>query len=361
MTSFIGNRLSLIVLLLWIVLVCAGKSLAKPEARLEPKTQAQEQAYRMLVEGSKLLKEKKPFQAKKLLEGAVNLWPEEAAVHFNLGFCYHECGDFDRAITEFEQAWHINPKLKECIVNIASCYQVQGKTQEAVAWFENYLKKNPNSPDRDAVKGLITALQQHGNRQIASDPNLPDFFPSICWHGRPRRWIASKLPLKLFIANGTDQSGKPVVGFREEFNFSMLSAFDDWMKATKGRLRYVVVTDPRQADIACTWTDDPAFSREEGNQVEQGVARVEFAPGKDGIFEIENVHIIILVNNRQTGQPLTEDDIKKACLHEIGHALGFAGHSTNSRDVMFFSESPAVWPALTKRDKATMLKLYQDY
>src|SRR6202022_1923588 len=62
------------------------------------------------------------------------------------------------------------------------------------------------------------------------------------------------------------------------------------------------------------------------------------------------------------GRAVIADDVmKKACLHETGHALGFAGHSTNNKDVMFFSDSPTVWDSLTKRDRATMAHLYQNY
>ncbi|MBY0358534.1 MAG: tetratricopeptide repeat protein [Candidatus Obscuribacterales bacterium] len=357
--SFISNWQRLICGLVFFPLLAAT---AKQEARLEPATAQQEQAYRLLVDGSKLLKEKKPFKARKMLETAVELWPEESAVHYNLGFCYHECGDFPRAINEFEKAWHINPKLKECIVNIASCYQVQGKTQEAILWFENYLKKNPNSEDKEEVRGLIAALKQHGVKQVQSDPDSNDYFQSVCWHGKQRRWPLAKLPLKLFIANGTDQAGNSVAGFRETFNYIVLAAFNDWTKASHGKLSYSLVTDPREADIVFTWTADPAFLHGEGNNVEQGVAKVEFKDEpKSSEQKIAGAHVILLVNNRQSGLALSDDDMKKACLHEIGHALGFAGHSTNPKDVMFFSESPAVWPALTKRDKATMLKLYQDY
>ncbi|MBZ0185329.1 MAG: matrixin family metalloprotease, partial [Candidatus Obscuribacterales bacterium] len=58
---------------------------------------------------------------------------------------------------------------------------------------------------------------------------------------------------------------------------------------------------------------------------------------------------------------LSDDDMKKVCLHEVGHALGINGHSSDNHDIMFFSESPSVWPALTKRDKLTIRLLYQGY
>jgi predicted Zn-dependent protease len=135
------------------------------------------------------------------------------------------------------------------------------------------------------------------------------------------------------------------------------------MKASHHRLSYRLVTDPKQADLACTWTDDPAFLHDEGNKVEQGVAQVfaETKPGADGTKSILSAHVRILVLNRDTNASLTSDDMKKTCLHEIGHALGIVGHSPSNKDVMFYSNASAVWPALTKRDKATVLRIYQDF
>ncbi|MBX9723089.1 MAG: matrixin family metalloprotease, partial [Candidatus Obscuribacterales bacterium] len=190
-----------------------------------------------------------------------------------------------------------------------------------------------------------------------------DYLPSVSDEGRIRRWPITKLPLRIYISNGTDEAGKPVRGFREEFNYVLLGAINDWMKASHYKLSYRLVTDPKDADLACTWTDDPAFLQEQGNKVEQGVARVftEAQPAPDGTKCIVSAHVRILVNNRENGASLSSDDMKKTCLHEIGHALGMAGHSPSNRDVMFYSESSAVWPSLTKRDKATILRIYGEY
>lgn len=359
------HRLSTASLVLLACIIGFGITLTpahgRKEARLNPQTPSQEQAFDLLVQGTQLLKSKKPFQAKKTLLRAATLWPQSAAIHYNLGFCLHECGEYDAAIREFQTSLQIDPRMSECVINIANCYQMQGRAKEAVEWFESYLKKHPGTTETQEIQGMIRSLKQYEMDQVISDPRGTDYFDCVSDNGRPRRWPLSRLPLKVYISNGRTDDGQPVPGFREEFNYLLLNALNDWMKASQNRLSYRLVTDAHQADIWCTWTNDPAFLHEAGNKVEQGAAHVTSAVLPDGTRLIENVHVVILMIARETKKPISTDEMRMTCLHELGHALGLAGHSTNNRDIMFFSEAPSVWPALTKRDKATMFRIYQDY
>lgn len=358
------NSELLIISLLLSLTVCTGPSMAaNKRLELSPKNAQQEEACNLLLEGTRLLQAKKPFKARKPLEQAARLWPESAAMHYNLGCCYNECALYEQALTEFKRSLEIDPKMTDCLINMGSCYQVQGRTDEAIEFFKGYLKKNPHSQDAQTVQGMIKALEKYKLEHIESDPHSSDYLPSICDEGFVRRWPLHKMPLSIYISNGRDEAGHPVNGFREEYNYILLSAIDDWMKASSYKLSYRLVRDPKEAVLACTWTADPAFLHEQGNKVEQGVAQVfaETNAGQDGTKQILSANVRILVLNRDSGQPLTSDDMKKTCLHEIGHALGMVGHSPSNKDVMFYSNSSAVWPALTKRDKATILRIYQDF
>src|SRR5262249_48931115 len=102
--------------------------------------------------------------------------------------------------------------------------------------------------------------------------------------------------------------------------------------------------------------------RESAGEAEQGVCHLRSVerPGENFI-RIEHADIRILTVDRESERPIGEDDMKKTCLHELGHALGLQGHSTNNHDIMFYSVSPTVWPVLSKRDKATLLGIYGMY
>ena len=58
--------------------------------------------------------------------------------------------------------------------------------------------------------------------------------------------------------------------------------------------------------------------------------------------------------------PVTENFLKQTCLHEIGHALGFGGHTNNPADVMFFTvRFIDKEPQLGLRDSRSIQMLYQ--
>lgn len=334
----------------------------KEKVVLAPKTPQQSEAANLLMSGTQQLHAKKPFAARPLLVRAAQLWPESGYIHYNLGFAYHECGQLENSIVAFRKAISLNPELTDCILNIGSCYQVLNQPEEARKWFHEYLKRKPNAPDREQVLGMIHALERQESRQVDSDPQAPDYLPSVCGsERRPHRWALNQMPLRIYISNGTDLNGRPVQGFRENYNMLIVQALEQWAKASNNRIAFTYVTDARQAHIVCTWTDNVSFLKDRGNKVEQGVARVASHDAPDGNIEISHVDVIILVKKLEGEGYLNEDEMKKACLHETGHALGFAGHSTNNKDIMFFSDSPTVWPALTKRDKATMYRLYGSY
>ena len=56
---------------------------------------------------------------------------------------------------------------------------------------------------------------------------------------------------------------------------------------------------------------------------------------------------------------MTENRIRQITLHEIGHALGITGHTTNPNDAMFFSVTlEDRWKDLSARDAATIVRMY---
>jgi hypothetical protein len=62
---------------------------------------------------------------------------------------------------------------------------------------------------------------------------------------------------------------------------------------------------------------------------------------------------------RLPDREFTEAEVRKAYLHEVGHAFGIAGHSSNRNDIMYFAVSGQQKGDLTDRDIATINYLYQ--
>ena len=186
-------------------------------------------------------------------------------------------------------------------------------------------------------------------------PELPDYLDDLAMDGRFLRWPREKLPLRIFIESGTS-----VQGYTDSFRRAFDEALAAWQKGCGYRLSFAPANSAADADMVVNWSSDYAGVKGESTGAEAGIANLDIEELPSGERLITGVKITLLTVEHE-GTPVTEEGMKKTCLHEIGHALGLRGHSSNNRDVMFFSESGSVWPALTKRDKATLTRLYADY
>jgi predicted Zn-dependent protease len=319
---------------------------------------SQMQAYQLMQQGMNKLQAKDARGARQLLEQAASQWPDMPHIHYYLGFCYNDLGEYAQAIPEFEKAIQADPQRIDCMINIATCYQLSGKPADAADWFERYLKQKPNSPKASQIRSMIPALRNQASKRGASPASEADYFSSIQINRKPRRWSRQRMPIRFFIANGTNDKLQPVGGFKPDYNFILADAINSWVKATGGKIAVSFVPDANQADVVCSWTDDPNFHCG-GGQVEQGTALWQESELPDGSVDINRAFITILVNARNTGLPLDNTQMARACMHEVGHALGLAGHSMNGSDIMFYSEVPTGQAQLSERDVRTINRLYQ--
>ncbi|CAN5224322.1 hypothetical protein BH10CYA1_BH10CYA1_07460 [soil metagenome] len=311
----------------------------------------------LTAQASKAAKAKRYFDAKNLMEQACQINPNSHTMHFKLARACDELGDTQRAVREYETCLRLKPDYTQAVFNIAGCYQTMGRSDDAVAWFQKYLIADPNAADRKTVENMIAKLREKGT-QLNADPHTPDYMESILENGKYYRWPMERLPLKVFV-----DSGASVPNFKEAYRNGFLEALSSWSVASQNKVTFMLVPTPQGADIACDWTANPYEVRQSGSDVEQGVCFMQAFSHKRtrGDEFIANAKLRICTIDRETEKPLGEEDMKKTCLHELGHALGLRGHSSNNHDIMFYSVSPTVWPVLSKRDKSTLLRLYETY
>lgn len=313
------------------------------------------EAELLVAHAKALMKDKRNFDAKQTLERAQQIAPRSEIVIFALARARTELGDTQGAIQAYEDLLKINPKHSAAHVNMAECYQTSGQLSQAVVWLKKYASNFPNAPDIVQIQNMIVALTEKSSEQ-KSDPQALDYIGCISEGGRFHRWPPNRLPIKVWVSQG-----EGVPGFRPEFRAGFFEALNSWMKAAQGRLQYVLVDSKEQADLTGEWTGNPYDVKPTGHNVEQGVCLLSSLDrGRDSI-DIDRADIRILTIDRNNQQPLSDEEMKKTCLHELGHAMGLQGHSTNNHDVMFFSMSNTNWPVLSKRDKTTLFVIYQNY
>jgi tetratricopeptide (TPR) repeat protein len=82
-----------------------------------------------------------------------------AWMHFRLASAYFELQDWEFARQSFQKSAELNPKMFASIYNVALCYSKLGYYRDAITWYEEYLRRNPNASDRTDVEATIKTLK----------------------------------------------------------------------------------------------------------------------------------------------------------------------------------------------------------
>ena len=92
---------------------------------------------------------------------AIDLKPDFAVSHFNLGVVFQDKGDFELAIRSYKVALEINPGYLEAYNNIGSILHDSGDFKAAIESYEKILAIDPNYSK--AHNNMGTALKELGN------------------------------------------------------------------------------------------------------------------------------------------------------------------------------------------------------
>jgi len=215
----------------------------------------------------------------------------------------------------------------------------------------------PNdSKDRDALlelRAIAPGALPNGSCSVESNQasSERDYLNDVSTDGL-YCWPAAKLPVKVFF-----QPSDGVPSYRDSLPLTLKSCFDEWTAASGGKLGWLEVSDARSADIVVQWASQ-AQERPEGT--EAGLTRVygqlNTATNR-GIIRRVEMKLLTRLPERE----LTDLEVRKAYLHEVGHAFGIVGHSPNPSDIMYFAVSKRRGTHLGDRDIATINRLYSDH
>lgn len=165
------------------------------------------------------------------------------------------------------------------------------------------------------------------------------------------RWAPDRFPLKIYFA-----PGRNVPGYRASFKAQMMDALNEWVSVSNGKLAWQEVPSPQQADIYCQWTAEVNRDRPHEAGFTVAMARNN---DRTPIRTMGKAKVTILTH--YNGKILTDRDMRKVCLHELGHAYGLQGHSPFSDDIMYATTSPYQGDRLSQRDVKSIQRLYSNY
>ncbi|NVM01429.1 MAG: tetratricopeptide repeat protein, partial [Candidatus Helarchaeota archaeon] len=97
-------------------------------------------------------------QARRYLEKAVKLKPDDSRAYPYLGIIYSELGMLDKSIISWEIAVRLNPDNLEYKVNLGKVYLRAGIYSEAIREWESVLEKDPYNK---TVKDLISDAEKN--------------------------------------------------------------------------------------------------------------------------------------------------------------------------------------------------------
>lgn len=332
-----------------------------------------------------------------------------ALLYAQLGFQYARQGKTEEAIRDLKDSIKLNPTLDSSWLTLGSVYQANGQLDEAIAVYTEFKDKFKTHAMIPKVKGLLEALLKEKERskkdteqsrlvgkgfgssksgiggdganqsskqgtdqpagqssdqssqgtdqsaaqssdQISnqgSNQSARDDYLSLMFNDKQgvTVWPRTRIPITVYIHDGSK-----IPGYRDGFKTILRRSCEDWAKASGGGVSFAFVDSPAKARLQVFWTDK---SSELKNPAEAGDARLTLDQNY-----ISKAEVWLLT--RPVTMPLNDNYFRLICLHEIGHALGLSGHTTNPEDVMFYSATfKDAWRELSGRDSRTITKLYQ--
>ncbi|HEY9785826.1 MAG TPA: tetratricopeptide repeat protein [Candidatus Obscuribacterales bacterium] len=311
-------------------------------------------AYKNVQKAEACLNAGQMAQAQGYLEKAAAYDPSPFSKYVHANLCYVLRRDNpQRAVEEGKKALSFDPQDKNTVYNIGLAYETLGQFDDAISWVQRYINMEIDPAQRERAVSCLKGFTEDRNQQRDPGNKLPDYFEQMKSDGEALTWPRERLPLKVCV-----MSGKGVVGYRPTFDKCVIMAMDTWCEASGKKIAYALVNDPQKADITVAWTSNPLkITLSHENALPAGLTHVR-GNRSSGIdradISIRTVHPC------DPARTVKQGECAALCMHEVGHALGL-NHSKLISDVMYFRSSPRQSGRPTRRDRATIAKLYADY
>src|SRR5438128_1600791 len=113
---------------------------------------------KLYQEGIDLLEQKKPAEARAVLEKAIKEEPFSPRAHFALARAMHDQGELFHAITAYERAVELRPNLFQALRALAGLYEQKGFRRKATEALERAVHAAPDPQTRDAMRQRLLRL-----------------------------------------------------------------------------------------------------------------------------------------------------------------------------------------------------------
>lgn len=258
-----------------------------------------------------------------------------ASLNFAIGNSYFAKQNWKSAAYHYKIALNIrpeNPSYRDqyimSLIKMPLVYDVQRE-------LFTISKSNNSSP---AVIEAYKRLEKFKENILS---HFNDTYISSCSENSLiTHWDEKKFPLKVYV-----KKNKNLTASQQKY---IKKAFDEWDKAFKGFFKFEFTEDKNDANIFI----DFDFALDENAKEDQLYVAAQTIPNIEGRFLKGMVITVNLFDNY--GERVPDDQLYSTIFHEIGHALGITGHSSDYHDLMYIKSSGEI----TKRDIDTVKLLY---
>ena len=110
---------------------------------------------------------------------AINLNPDFAVSHFNLGVAFQDTGDFKAALKSYRKAIKINPHHLEAHLNAGCVLQKTGNLNEAIECYRKILKIDANYTEAHFNKALCLKLKGQLRASLETFNKILNSYPAL--------------------------------------------------------------------------------------------------------------------------------------------------------------------------------------
>ncbi|MGE0201108.1 MAG: tetratricopeptide repeat protein [Candidatus Melainabacteria bacterium] len=294
--------------------------------------------------GNDLASQGKTREAIASYEEAIRLDQTLLPAYNNLGHLWDQMQEYDKAIGTYQQALTVDPNNALIHRNIAVVFEKVGRYQDAMAAYDRYIHLNPN-PEPQIVS-MVESYQQ----QKRSGVHATNYLAALNAGGHPRDllWPEAINPIPVFIQVSEPQQARFLPMVHEALN--------TWEEATNHRLRFRELPLPEQARIFIQLNSGPL------SHPFHSVGHAQYNVQQDPSRQKSSLRVNLTINTGEaddpTPSPYRMQQIRRLALHELGHALGIWGHSTDPGDIMY---TQPIADQLSARDTETIQRLYRVY
>lgn len=229
------------------------------------------------------------------------------------------------------------PKQREIYINSIINSPLTIEAQEKII---DFLKYQKDDVARVKAKYFLYDIKREIHR------SYPDnYISNAVYNQKIMRW--GKLPITYsFIKN----DNVPSYFVREIEN-----AFTEWERATEQQIYFI--EDNKNANILINFEEDAQIKENSSKYI------VAYTTPNIETNELKNIEIIFYLKDFE-GKYFTKTQVYNTALHEIVHALGFMGHSSDNENIMYLtkdsvSEKNNVRETITEADINTVKLLYK--